>query len=324
MLTDKSSQVKYLFKTNDLLPTLLFVSLRRDYKVSKAMPEKNLLPHILEIFPNFLIENEAAEFAQKTRDLKPHWIPFGSDPLHPYMYRAGAANYLDDKVEEYNRNRDLFNPLLQKNFASVYQKLILFFESHFQCKIVNSKDLALPGFHIYHGTTMPNGGSVHYDFGQGEWVKKFVNPDVVLEDEYSFTLPIELTEGSGLMLWDLTPEELKSKPPYFWKHYVSADVPGREGFKVEYKVGSLYMIKSYSLHQIAPNNRPVTRSDVSLYRGICFVRWTGLISCIGKQELSLANIGRSSQNLLSAAGDEGAAENQLSRIKLICCAFYQT
>lgn len=222
--------------------------------MSEAESARTFLDQVIKVFPDFITADEALETARKVRELQPHWVAFGSDPQHPYMYRIGAANYLDTAHELYRQRRDLFNPLFEVAFASLYQKLISFFEAHFQCAVVKPEALAWPGFHIYHGTTMPNGGRVHVDRGQHEWVRRFFSPDVNTDDAYSFTLAVELTEGSGLRLWDIQPEETKMFPPQGWKEHVA----GRKFYEVTYQVGGLYLFHSNYVHQIAPNHAPVS------------------------------------------------------------------
>jgi hypothetical protein len=232
----------------------------------RPAPEK-----LLKCFPKFVSEEEAAVAAEKLRGLRDIWTPFGSDPEHPYMYYTGSAIYLSKSYELYQERRKFYDPKLEPVFSDLYQKLIGHFSNYFNCEVIKPAELAWPGFHVYHGTLMPNGGSIHWDRGQHMVVQKNFNEAVDVEEGYSFTLPVELTLGSGLRIWDIRFSEETVKQA---QSGIKRDLAS-EAFSVEYQLGDLYLFNSNFLHQIAPNVNPVTEKRRMTVQGHLLRRLDG-------------------------------------------------
>ena len=107
------------------------------------------------------------------------------------------------------------NPVLRKHFTWLYDILLEKLSTQFgPCEIVN--ELGHPGFHIFgHKPNQVSDpkcakrfekplASLHVDIQYKEHISYWnTYNEVDLEDQLSFTLPIELpTHGGGLWLWD--------------------------------------------------------------------------------------------------------------------------
>ena len=103
---------------------------------------------------------------------------------------------------------------------------------------------------------MPEGGNLHWDCFQHYFVRSHYSSNIDLNQAYSLTVPIELTEGSGLNLWNdrATKENLDVANLPAWKDKRRAKVD----YFIPYVVGHVYMFNSMCLHQIAPNHREPT------------------------------------------------------------------
>lgn len=208
------------------------------------------LKQLITVIPDFISADIAERAVQELRNHRESWSPYGSNLQNPYIYYFGASNYLNPDPGDYEARKDFYNPILEKIFFDVYQKLISHFSKILNAEVIKPHELAWPGIHFYHNTPMPNGGSIHWDILQFNYVRRFLYPDVDISAGVSFTLPLELTAGSGINIWDIlcdndspgvTPEQVKLLAATNPKHFVP------------YDVGTLYSFNGNYLHQVAPN-----------------------------------------------------------------------
>ena len=139
------------------------------------------------------------------------WIMRGSAD-HPF-FTVGAASYIDAALGHEHRRairRSWSRPirLLREHFDWLYARVMNKLSVHLQALVRTADELALPGFHVWQGLSVPTSSlSIHFDlqYLSVPW------PDVARSDHsrpLSFTLPIALPRaGGGLNTWDLSFEE---------------------------------------------------------------------------------------------------------------------
>jgi len=112
------------------------------------------------------------------------------------FYTLGKSAYLDGGTLSYYKDSLWLNEILISNFDDVYSKLLSYLSEELKEEVKLSKDLALPGFHIFPSDPkfLSISGNWHMD-----------HPHVTLglgeSDPYAFTLPIQLPVSGGGMDW---------------------------------------------------------------------------------------------------------------------------
>jgi hypothetical protein len=119
---------------------------------------------------------------------------------YPY-YTVGAASYIDavsrTPPPRYSEILVETNPVLREHFHWLYARLMYKLSVHLQAVVQTADELALPGFHVWQGLSVPTSSlSIHFDlqYMSIPW------PDVSRSDcsrPLSFTLPIALPQGGG-------------------------------------------------------------------------------------------------------------------------------
>lgn len=90
---------------------------------------------------NVLDAAECERVRNSVRDLEPLW--------DTERFRLGAGiSYYKPPVVYYATSKRT-NPVLQKHFGWMYERLLKIFSDSFDCKVDYRDDLALPGFNIY-------------------------------------------------------------------------------------------------------------------------------------------------------------------------------
>ena len=188
-------------------------------------------------------EHECAGLRDRVLDSRSHWITRGLQ-----FYTLGAASYLDAAVnrEQYATAATRLNPVLARDFADVYARLVDFFQGLLRQPVSVDGDLALPGFHVFEFTggyrdPLQIAERAHFDL---QWA--LLRPAGQAPQTMSFTVPIELPSGGGAMqLWNARYREL-----------VRADVAAREYARVHgsrrlsYSVGQTVLHDGLILHAI--------------------------------------------------------------------------
>ena len=153
---------------------------------------------------------ECERVRQTIHALRSSWIARGSAD-YPF-YTVGAASYIDavpgTTPPRYSEILVETNPVLREHFHRLYARLLNKLSVHLQAVVRTADELALPGFHVWQGLSVPTSSlSIHFDlqYMSIPW------PDVARSDHsrpLSFTLPIALPRGGGgLNTWDLSYEE---------------------------------------------------------------------------------------------------------------------
>ncbi len=158
-----------------------------------------------------VLSSEECELArQAVHALRSSWITRGSAD-YPF-YTVGAASYIDavpgTKPPRYSEILVETNPVLREHFDWLYARVMNKLSVHLQALVRTADELALPGFHVWQGLSVPTSSlSIHFDlqYLSVPW------PDVARSDHsrpLSFTLPIAMPRGGGgLNTWDLSFEE---------------------------------------------------------------------------------------------------------------------
>ena len=242
-----------------------------------------------------LSEDQTKETINLVEKLEKVWIRRAPIPMD--FFTVGAVTYMEgcESIKKYHRHRKVMNPVLRKHFTWLYDILLEKLSTQFgPCEIVD--ELGHPGFHIFgHKPGQVSDpecakrfekplASLHVDIQYKEHMDYWAtHKEFDLEDQLSFTLPIELpTHGGGLWLWDwleLDTEQIdnfnfqgdENKDTYIKE--VMKDIDPRESkefwengslpFKynpiydtkpmvVPYTVGKLFYHVGHILHQIIP------------------------------------------------------------------------
>ena len=244
---------------------------------------------------NVLSEDQSQETIKLVDKLEKVWIRRAPFPMD--FFTVGACTYMEacESIEKYHKHRKIMNPVLRKHFTWLYDILLEKLSTQFgPCEIVN--ELGHPGFHIFgHKPNQVSDpkcakrfekplASLHVDIQYKEHISYWnTYNEVDLEDQLSFTLPIELpTHGGGLWLWDwlkLDQEQIdnfnfqgdENKDEYIKKHMEDMDPRESKEFwgngsvpleyspiydtkpmVVPYTVGKLFYHVGHILHQIIP------------------------------------------------------------------------
>jgi hypothetical protein len=188
---------------------------------------------------DLLNEAECDQVHRQLHEVREHWTPRGPLPL-PY-FTMGASGYLDP-APRYNELALQKNPVLDGQFAWLYERLLDFFRERLEGPVAYDERVALPGFHIWRAPNIfcderPNNlAPAHFDLQYMEvwnWTSK-----VDLGETLSFTLPIRLPRrGGGLNVWALS-----------YQRYLSIYIAAGGGFKPD----DLRHLEAPTFHQYAP------------------------------------------------------------------------
>jgi len=234
---------------------------------------------VLDAIP--VLSSEECELArQHVHALRPSWITRGSAD-YPF-YTVGAASYIDavpgTKPPRYSEILVETNPVLREHFDWLYARVMNKLSVHLQAVVRTADELALPGFHVWQGLSVPTSSlSIHFDlqYLSVPW------PDVVRSDHsrpLSFTLPIALPRGGGgLNTWDLSFEEQAAQLQASKFAPVEEIAQSRTRTFHPYTPGVLMLHSGHTLHQIAavdqvyPDDERITLQGHGLY---CDGAWT--------------------------------------------------
>lgn len=189
------------------------------------------------------------------------WFPRGGDP--PWFHTLGAAAYIDavpqpDREPTYVARAAARNPLLYERFDWVHNVVKYALSLHLRARVRDDPALALPGFHVWLGLSVPTSPDIsrHFDMQYLHLPEAF-RARADLTRPLSFTLPIALPRaGGGLNAWDVTLAERQAQyrspegaPP------VEELVRTRTLTHHPYTPGVLVLHSGLVLHQIAPVDR---------------------------------------------------------------------
>ena len=163
------------------------------------------------------------DIADKVFRLQSHWISRSDE--FPF-YTLGRCSYLDGKTQAYQDEIKVLNPILHKNFDSLYEKVIKKLSDQFNEPIVFSERLAYPSFHVFisHPFLLTHTGHWHQDYPHITLGLKPVDP-------YTFTVAIKLPTGGGGM--DYIEDGIQR-----YLTYAEKEMIGHDG-KVLHRIASL-------------------------------------------------------------------------------------
>ena len=228
-----------------------------------------------------VLSSEECELArQAVHALRSSWIARGSAD-YPF-YTVGAASYIDavpsTTPPRYSQILVETNPLLREHFDWLYARVMNKLSVHLQTEVRTADELALPGFHVWQGLSVPTSSlSIHFDlqYLSIPW------PNVARSDHsrpLSFTLPIALPRGGGgLNTWDLSYEEQAAHLQANKFTPVEEIARSRTQTFHPYTPGVLMLHSGHTLHQIAavdkayPDDERITLQGHGLY---CDGAWT--------------------------------------------------
>lgn len=217
-------------------------------------------------------------------------------PLHMVAYEeenitlpepSNNQSYQDDDEgleSYYDKVKRTTNPILDKNFRWIYDKIVNLIEKEYGEKAVIDEEanLGYPGFHIYYpieGCESIIDSPPHVDLQWSFHLNdlKSLFKDVSEETFMTFTLAIEIpSTGAGLYYWDC-PEEIIND--YFACRDFYRDViikakkfleksTDRKGYEsllkpkfLDYKEGEMTLFKGFPLHQTGLFNEGWTKDD---------------------------------------------------------------
>ena len=150
---------------------------------------------------------ECEEISNRLLERKIEWIKRG-----PSFFTLGAASYLDacgnGSYEYYSNLFIQANKILSIYFGDILEKIRLAIENITQQSCMYDKDFALPGFHIFIGTSLNKrfSDNLHLDlqYLHLPFEANIYTPTI------TFTLPIAIpTGGAGIELCYSSPENRK-------------------------------------------------------------------------------------------------------------------
>jgi hypothetical protein len=182
--------------------------------------------------------------------LKKLWIPQKSGI--PF-YSLGSGSYfhaVSGKLlkDDYYTLLKKYNPLLQKHFGWLYQRLADSLSQQLEAPTCYSDNLALPGFHIFlfHPVFEQPIAKMHRDlqYRQHQW-----HEDQENKNHISFTLSFKLPRsGGGMNIWDLHHQEVDKLSQ---TEMESLALSRKKEF-YPYQLGKFALHSGHSVHQIAP------------------------------------------------------------------------
>lgn len=184
---------------------------------------------------------------------------------HPALpfFTLGAASYLDSgprPTDAYRERAAACNPLLERDFGWVYDRLLRAVGRHLQAPAAFAPRAARPGFHIFlaHDAFRRPLGSIHFDL-------QFAGVDWPDDERVDFSRPVSCTlavrlprAGAGLRTWNVTRAEHDAMRP---------EDRGRIGREraptyVPYRAGELICHSGLLLHQMAPASGDIRPDDM--------------------------------------------------------------
>ena len=183
------------------------------------------------------------------------------------FYTLGAASYLDsgaaDRRDAYYAKAAALNPLLERDFDWLYERLLRALGDHLGAPIAFEPRAARPGFHIFlaHVAFTRPHAKIHFDL-QYEDLDWTAHDAIDFSRPFSFTLAVRLpSSGAGLLTWDEVEQA----------EYDAMDAAGRGRLVEErppryvaYREGEMIGHSGLLLHQIAPARRAMRTGDVRL------------------------------------------------------------
>jgi hypothetical protein len=198
---------------------------------------------------SLLKQPECSGISARVQELREFWTQRHE---HLPFYTLGKASYLDairDK-ENYYREVQIHNPILQENFGELYDKLSYSLSTTLDASVTYYDKAALPGFHIFlaHKAFELPMGSIHMDLQYKSLDWSLPEP----LDSYpliSFTLAISLPKsGGGLNLWDRHYQEVNELSQVEFSNLILAS---KKTF-CNYQAGTMIIHSGHQVHQIAP------------------------------------------------------------------------
>lgn len=185
-------------------------------------------------------------------ELRKSWIA-RSEAL-PF-YTLGAASYIDAQADRalYHSRASTFNPLLQRHFGWLYDKLTACLAQQLGGPVRFAPALARPGYHVYlaHRMFEQPIASIHCDMQHSllDWseagLADFTQP-------VSYTLPIALPQcGGGLNTWEVARDHTAGWTAASVLKTIADTPPRYEA----YALGELVLHSGRIPHQAAPATR---------------------------------------------------------------------
>ncbi len=206
---------------------------------------------MFEQYP-FLNDEECRRTAETVHALRAHWEQRHAEA--PF-YTLGAASYLDAtdpatrKTRYYDKAARL-NPVLEKNFGWLYDKLARSLAQHLGGRCDYEWRAGRPGFHIFLPVPLfrQSIASIHVDL-QYQLIDWRDHPQPDFEHPVSFTASVVLPRGGGgLHTWDIRHEEVRGLPMDEIARKVFASTPALH----RYQPGGMVIHSGHTVHQIAP------------------------------------------------------------------------
>lgn len=199
---------------------------------------------------DLLSSSECQQVSSTIQKLKHLWI--ARKPEVPF-YSLGSGSYFHAASgvlldEHYYTLVEKYNPLLQKHFGWLYQRLANRLSRHLNAPTCYSDNLALPGFHIFlfHPAFKFASAKQHRDlqYRQHQWHENQEN-----KRHISFTLALELPKfGGGMNIWDLHHHEVDKLS----QTEIESLTSSRKQVFYPYQLGALALHSGHFVHQIAP------------------------------------------------------------------------
>jgi hypothetical protein len=212
-----------------------------------------------------LDESECFDVVRTVQHLRKHWTP-RHDEL-PF-YTLGQASYIDavrDR-ENYYRQAQVDNAILQKNFGDLYEKLRTGLSTALNARVSYFEKAAVPGFHVFlaHKAFESPMASIHMDlqYRALDWP---LNEPIDSYPLISFTLALELPKaGGGLNLWDIHQQEIEQLSRESHQKFdrlsnteILALISQYKKTFCQYQVGTMVVHSGHQLHQIAPAEKMI-------------------------------------------------------------------
>lgn len=203
----------------------------------------------LEVLPT----TSCAAIADRVLALRGSWRPRASKDT---FFTLGVNSYMDlatsdDPSSTYDVPASGTNTELYSQFPDVYSALTGALAPALGMQVRFAEDLALPGFHVWVGTGIPQRpvASVHFDLQYRRIVERPAYSGAT--GTVSFTLPLRLpAAGSSLRVW---PEA--RYPEWGWRP--AAELP--DPVVVPYTIGVAIVHTGHVLHQIGAT--PIVADD---------------------------------------------------------------
>jgi hypothetical protein len=164
-------------------------------------------------FVQHKLDIDVDEIADKVFRLQQHWIS-RSDEFT--FYTLGRCSYLDGKTPAYHEEIKTLNPILLKEFDSLYGIILDHLSTQFNEPIAISNRLAVPSFHIFKSSPflLTHAGLWHQDYPH-------LTLDLGAVDPYAFTVAIKLPSGGAGL--DYIEDGIQKHLPYEEKDFIGHD-----------------------------------------------------------------------------------------------------